>query len=726
MDFTELRHLAEQIETECGKAIIGKGEQIRLVLTSLFAGGHVLIDDIPGVGKTTLVKALSAVLGCGMVRVQFTPDLLPSDIVGMNIYSQKTGEMVFTPGPIMTNILLADEINRAIPRTQSALLEAMEERQVSVDGVTYPLAPPFMVLATQNPVETETTFALPAAQLDRFLFKLSMGYPTPREEAAMLRTVGDGAAFADLRPLLSPEEVNRFTREIRQVRLSDPVVAYIVELVQATREQPELACGASPRVSRDLFRASKAYAALSGRDYVTPDDVKYLARYVLPHRVLLSHQAALSGLEAAAWWRPYWPRCPAGRPGRSLPMARTPESAAVDFAESSLFTGRFSILALAACGVGFSLSGRLPAAIFSLAAAAVAAAARLWARHVLDGVNAALQAERSCVFPGEPCPLRVTLDNPKWLPLVWLTVRFPLEPGGALRPEHRWETVELPEGGVQKPYYEKNVSFLLGHQRMSYTSRLQAEHRGLLSFDRIRLLSGDGLCLCVREKEIPLPRPVTLAVFPRLVPVSTRWFLRNSWELETGARGFQDDRTVIRNVRAYQPGDNARSLNFRLMARGQGAMVNIYEKISPRRAAFLLDGASFAGLPPEDFESALEILGSLAAQLMEEEVAVSLLISRPAGRLEQFATCRDRLQLPAVLTLLAAADTAVSITADEILPRLRTLSGAFLICGDVRRLDAGTCALLERHRVPLLAWGEQSHPLLRVLDLNAFRAGGGL
>lgn len=678
MDFTELRHLAEQIETECGKAIIGKGEQIRLVLTSLFAGGHVLIDDIPGVGKTTLVKALSAVLGCGMVRVQFTPDLLPSDIVGMNIYSQKTGEMVFTPGPIMTNILLADEINRAIPRTQSALLEAMEERQVSVDGVTYPLAPPFMVLATQNPVETETTFALPAAQLDRFLFKLSMGYPTPREEAAMLRTVGDGAAFADLRPLLSPEEVNRFTREIRQVRLSDPVVAYIVELVQATREQPELACGASPRVSRDLFRASKAYAALSGRDYVTPDDVKYLARYVLPHRVLLSHQAALSGLEAAA------------------------------------------------CGVGFSLSGRLPAAIFSLAAAAVAAAARLWARHVLDGVNAALQAERSCVFPGEPCPLRVTLDNPKWLPLVWLTVRFPLEPGGALRPEHRWETVELPEGGVQKPYYEKNVSFLLGHQRMSYTSRLQAEHRGLLSFDRIRLLSGDGLCLCVREKEIPLPRPVTLAVFPRLVPVSTRWFLRNSWELETGARGFQDDRTVIRNVRAYQPGDNARSLNFRLMARGQGAMVNIYEKISPRRAAFLLDGASFAGLPPEDFESALEILGSLAAQLMEEEVAVSLLISRPAGRLEQFAACRDRRQLPAVLTLLAAADTAVSITADEILPRLRTLSGAFLICGDVRRLDAGTCALLERHRVPLLAWGEQSHPLLRVLDLNAFRAGGGL
>ena len=300
MDYAELHRLAEEIEAECGKVIIGKQEQIRLVLTSLFAGGHVLIDDIPGVGKTTLVKALSAVLGCEMVRVQFTPDLLPSDIIGMNIYQQKTGEMVFTPGPVMTNILLADEINRAIPRTQSALLEAMEERQVSVDGVTYPLKPPFIVLATQNPVETETTFALPAAQLDRFLFKLSMGYPSAAEEAAMLRTVGDGTRFGALRPLLTPDRINGIIEEVHQVRLSDPVASYIVELVQATRSLPELACGASPRVSRDLFRASKAYAALSGRDYVTPDDVKYLARYVLPHRVLLSHQAALSGLEAAS------------------------------------------------------------------------------------------------------------------------------------------------------------------------------------------------------------------------------------------------------------------------------------------------------------------------------------------------------------------------------------------------------------------------------------------
>ena len=199
----------------------------------------------------------------------------------------------------MTNILLADEINRAIPRTQSALLEAMEERQVSVDGVTYPLAPPFIVLATQNPVETETTFALPAAQLDRFLFKISMGYPTGAEEAAMLRAVGDGTPFDGLRPLLSPERINALIQDVHQVRLSDQVVTYIVDLVQATREQPDLACGASPRVSRDLFRASKAYAALDGRDFVTPDDVKYLSRYILPHRVILSHQAALAGRKSA-------------------------------------------------------------------------------------------------------------------------------------------------------------------------------------------------------------------------------------------------------------------------------------------------------------------------------------------------------------------------------------------------------------------------------------------
>lgn len=407
-------------------------------------------------------------------------------------------------------------------------------------------------------------------------------------------------------------------------------------------------------------------------------------------------------------------------------MDNRTDPSSVDFSESSLFTGRFTILALLACGVGFSLYGRLPAALFSLAAAAVAAGARIWARHVLDGVTASLSAGRSCLFPGEVCELRTALDNPKALPLIWLTLRFSLEQGGALAPEHRWEVVELPEGAVQRRYYEKNVSFLLWHQRAAFTVRLRAEHRGLLSFDRIKLLSGDGLCLCVREKEIPLSRPVTLAVFPRLVPVSTQWFRRRSWEQETGSRGFHDDRTIIRNVRAYQPGDNARSLNFRLMARGQGAMVNVYEKFSPRRACFLVDGASFHGLPPEHFESALEILCSLIVQLAGEEVSVSLFISRAAGWPEQFGTCRNQRELPSVLTLLAAADTSASLTAGDLLTRLSSFSSTFLVCGDADSLEEAACALLSQSHVPLLAWGEQSHPLLTVLDLHAFQSGGGL
>ena len=404
-------------------------------------------------------------------------------------------------------------------------------------------------------------------------------------------------------------------------------------------------------------------------------------------------------------------------------MNRTPDPSSLDFSESSLFTMRFIIAVLLVCGVGFSLYGRLPAALFSLGAAAVAIGARLWARRSLDGVTASLSADRPCLFPGETCPLRMTLDNRKYLPLIWLTVRFPLDPGGALVPEHPWETVELPEGAVRRPWYEKHISFLLWNQRLSYTGRLRAAHRGLLALEGLRLLSGDGLTLCVREVDVPLPRPMTLAVFPRLVPVSTRWFRRRSWELDTGAQGLQDDRTVIRNIRSYQPGDNARSLNFRLMARGQGAVVNVYQQISPRRAVFLLDGASFASLPAADFEAALEILCSLLVQLSREDVAVTLLTSRPAGRKEQLGICRSGGRLPEVLTLLAAADTSASLAGEEILAHLHSLSNAFLICGDTRCLDADTCALLERHRVPLLTWGQQSHPLLQTVDLNAFRAG---
>ena len=294
MDFTELRHLAEQIETECGKAIIGKGEQIRLVLTSLFAGGHVLIDDIPGVGKTTLVKALSAVLGCGMVRVQFTPDLLPSDIVGMNIYSQKTGEMVFTPGPIMTNILLADEINRAIPRTQSALLEAMEEGQVTVDRVTHPLPRPFAVLATQNPVGSAGTQDLPNSQLDRFLMKLSMGYPDLQSQIHILRDRSGEDPLTRVQAVADRDALCEAIRRVRAIHIADPVYDYIARLTEATRSHPMVRLGISPRGALALCRCAKAAAFAAGRDFVLPEDAAELVPYVFGHRLMLSSRAKLN------------------------------------------------------------------------------------------------------------------------------------------------------------------------------------------------------------------------------------------------------------------------------------------------------------------------------------------------------------------------------------------------------------------------------------------------
>ena len=294
MDFTELRHLAEQIETECGKAIIGKGEQIRLVLTSLFAGGHVLIDDIPGVGKTTLVKALSAVLGCGMVRVQFTPDLLPSDIVGMNIYSQKTGEMVFTPGPIMTNILLADEINRTSSKTQSALLEAMEEGHVTVDGVTHDLPAPFVVLATQNPIGSAGTQNLPNSQLDRFLMKLSMGYPDVGSQVRILRERSQQEPLEQVEPVMRREELIAAIARVRQVHVDDQIYDYIARLAEVTRTHPLLKLGISPRGALALCRTGKARAFAEGRDFVVPEDVTQMAEYVFAHRLMLSSKARLN------------------------------------------------------------------------------------------------------------------------------------------------------------------------------------------------------------------------------------------------------------------------------------------------------------------------------------------------------------------------------------------------------------------------------------------------
>lgn len=287
--------LTKRLLNETEKIIIGKGEQIRLMLMSIFSGGHILLDDLPGSGKTTLVKTLSIALGCDFRRVQFTPDLLPSDILGINIFNQKTGEFQFVQGPVETNILLADEINRAIPRTQSALLEAMEERQVTVDGESHHLPRPFLVMATQNPVENESTFRLPAAQMDRFFLRLSLGYPSGEEEVEMLTNLGDGIDFSQVKTVTCPDEILSIQKEIEKVYVSDAIKKYIVSLVEKTRNYPLLKLGASPRASRSLYQGAKTWAAMSGKNFVTPDDVKKIAIPILAHRITLSHEAKFAG-----------------------------------------------------------------------------------------------------------------------------------------------------------------------------------------------------------------------------------------------------------------------------------------------------------------------------------------------------------------------------------------------------------------------------------------------
>ena len=296
----DIRKLSQNIQEETEKIIVGKSDRIRLIVMSILANGHILLDDLPGVGKTTLVKTISIALGCQSGRIQFVPDLLPSDIIGMRIYNQKTGDFELRQGPVMTNLLLADEINRAIPRTQSALLEAMEERQISIDGEQSPLPAPFLVLATQNPVESESTFRLPAAQMDRFLIRISMGYPTPKEERRMLRNLGDEIPFDQVRPVTNAQELVEAQRQISQVHLSDAVADYIVALAAATRSHPQLKMGASPRATRGLYRAAKVWAAMEGRDFVTPDDVKTLAAPVLEHRLILDSGARFSGVSVSA------------------------------------------------------------------------------------------------------------------------------------------------------------------------------------------------------------------------------------------------------------------------------------------------------------------------------------------------------------------------------------------------------------------------------------------
>jgi MoxR-like ATPase len=294
----EIRRVQEAtraVRQNASRVIVGKEEVIDLLMAALLCEGHVLFEDVPGIGKTTLAKTLARSLGCTFQRIQFTPDLLPSDITGITFFNQKKGEFEFRPGPLLAQVVLADEINRATPRTQSALLEAMEERQISVERETVLLPRPFIVLATQNPIELEGTFPLPEAQLDRFLMRLRLDYPSQSEERLILQRFKEGQPLQELQPVLAGEQLEVLQRMIRRVRVEPAVESYIVELVRATRNHSGVELGVSPRGTLALYRASQAYAAIHGRFYVIPDDVKRVARPVLSHRLIATSQTRLHG-----------------------------------------------------------------------------------------------------------------------------------------------------------------------------------------------------------------------------------------------------------------------------------------------------------------------------------------------------------------------------------------------------------------------------------------------
>ncbi len=293
-----MKELADKLRANVEKVIVGKGEVIDLALAALLANGHVLIEDVPGIGKTTLAKCIARSLGCTFRRIQFTPDLMPSDITGVNYFNQKKSEFEFRAGPVFTQVLLADEINRATPRTQSALLEAMEERQVTIDGVTMPLPVPFLVMATQNPIELEGVFPLPEAQVDRFLLRLKLGYPSADEESQILLRFEHENVLLSLEPVVGIQELVAMQKVATTVRLENSLRDYVVRLVQTTRSHPALELGASPRATLALYKASQVLAAIRGREYAIPDDVKYVAPYVLTHRLILSSQTRLRGRTA--------------------------------------------------------------------------------------------------------------------------------------------------------------------------------------------------------------------------------------------------------------------------------------------------------------------------------------------------------------------------------------------------------------------------------------------
>ncbi len=299
-DMSSVASMARRVRTSVERVIVGKGAEIDLMLVAMLCEGHVLLEDVPGIGKTTLAKALARSLDCTFQRIQFTPDLLPSDITGTSVYNQQTGQFETRRGPIFSQIVLTDEINRAGPRTQSALLEAMEERQVTIDVDTVPLPRPFMVLATQNPVELEGTFPLPEAQLDRFLIKLQLGYPGEEEERTILRRFKEESPMLNLEPAASTEEILSAQRTIRKGYVSPAVESYLLSVVRATRQHEAVELGASPRATLALYKSSQALAAIQGRGYVLPDDVKRMAAPVLSHRLMLSTRTRLRGRDSGA------------------------------------------------------------------------------------------------------------------------------------------------------------------------------------------------------------------------------------------------------------------------------------------------------------------------------------------------------------------------------------------------------------------------------------------
>ena len=302
-DVAGIRRAAEAIQASVERVIVGKADVVRFAMVAVLCEGHILFEDVPGIGKTTMAKAIARSMGCSFKRIQFTPDLMPADITGIHFYNQRTGEFQFREGPLMSQVVLADEINRATPRTQSALLEAMEERQLTVEGETTILPRPFLVMATQNPVELEGTFPLPEAQLDRFLLRLELGYPNEDDEDQILARFESENPLDELTPAVSAEDLIAHSRALGKLHVDPSIRRYAVQIVRATRDETAFELGASPRASLGLFRASRAHAAINGRDFVLPDDVKTMAPHVLAHRELVAREVLEDDADAAAQGR---------------------------------------------------------------------------------------------------------------------------------------------------------------------------------------------------------------------------------------------------------------------------------------------------------------------------------------------------------------------------------------------------------------------------------------